>query len=94
MINNNFLGVNGIVQISNVIHLSIIHHKKLKEMFNMGTTFIVMTTLKLAAMGGVGIALTTAFQYFHNFDFKPNKKKGGDSSDIGDILRDKSRHIS
>jgi hypothetical protein len=53
-----------------------------------------MTTLKLATMGGVGIALTTAFQYFHNFDFKPtpNKKKGGDS-DVGEDLRSKSRII-
>lgn len=59
----------------------------------MGTTFIVVTTMKICAMGGVGIALTTAFQYFHNFDFKP-KKKGGDPDGIGKLLREKSRHIS
>jgi hypothetical protein len=62
-------------------------------MFDMGTTFIIMTTLKLATMGGVGLGLTTAFQYFHNFDFKPNKKKGGDSNDIGETLLEKSRRI-
>jgi hypothetical protein len=62
-------------------------------MLNMGTTFIVMTTLKLATMGGVGLVLTTAFQYFHNFDFTPKKKKGGDS-DVGESLLEKSRRIS
>jgi hypothetical protein len=60
----------------------------------MGTTFVVMTALKLAVMGGVGIGLTTAFQFFHNFDFKPNKKKGGQTDDVGDALREKSRSIS
>jgi hypothetical protein len=52
-----------------------------------------MTTLKLAAMGGVGIALTTAFQYFHNFDWKPNKKKGGES-DASESLREKAKSLS
>lgn len=60
----------------------------------MGTSFIIMTTLKLAAMGGVGIALTTAFQYFHNFDFKPNKKKGGETDGVGESLREKSKSLS
>jgi hypothetical protein len=73
-------------------NLNTIHHKKNKGEIHMGSAFIIMTTLKLAAMGGVGIALTTAFQYFHNFDFKPNKKKGGDS-DVGEDLRSKSRII-
>lgn len=59
----------------------------------MGTTFIVMTTLKLCAMGGVGLGLTTAFQFFNNFEFKPNKKKGGES-DVSESLREKARHIS
>lgn len=59
----------------------------------MGTTFIVMTTLKLCAMGGVGIALTTAYQFFNNFDFKPNKKRGGDL-DVGESLREKTKSIS
>jgi hypothetical protein len=53
-----------------------------------------MTTLKLAAMGGIGLSLTTAFQYFHNFDFKPNKKGKGGDSDVGEVLREKSKHIS
>jgi hypothetical protein len=44
-------------------------------------------------MGGVGLALTTAFQYFHNFDWKPSKKKGGDSDAI-ELLREKSKSIS
>ena len=62
-------------------------------MFNMGTTFIVMTTLKLAGMFSTGIALTTAFQYFHNLDFKP-KKKGSDKDDIGESLRERTKSIS
>lgn len=61
----------------------------------MGTTFIVLATLKLATMGGLGIGLTTAFHYFHNFDLKPKKsKKGGEEDGIGSTLREKSRHIS
>jgi hypothetical protein len=60
----------------------------------MATTFIVMTTLKLATMGGVGIALTTAFQYFHTFELKSKKKKGDDESGIGKSLREKSEFIS
>lgn len=60
----------------------------------MGSTAIVMMTLKLATMGGVGIALTAAFQYFHNFEWKPNKKKGGESDGIGETLREKSKSIS
>lgn len=59
----------------------------------MATTFIVMTTLKLAAMGGLGISLATGIQFFH--DFKPSKKnKGDDSNDVGKSLLEKSRHIS
>jgi hypothetical protein len=61
----------------------------------MGTTFIVMTTLKLAAMGGVGIALTSAFQFFHTFELKGKKdKKGGSENAIGESLRKKSEFIS
>jgi hypothetical protein len=61
----------------------------------MGTTFVIMTTLKLAAMGGVGIALTSAFQFFHNFELKGKKdKKGGVESGIGESLRKKSELLS
>jgi hypothetical protein len=61
----------------------------------MGTTFVVMTALKLAAMGGVGITLTTAFQFFHNFELKTKKdKKGGSENGIGESLRKKSELIS
>jgi hypothetical protein len=60
----------------------------------MGTTFVVMTTLKLCAMGGVGIALTSAFQFFHTFELKGKKKKGGEEDGIVKDLLEKSRHIS
>ena len=69
-------------------------YKSYQEVTIMGTTFVVMTTLKLCAMGAVGIGLTTAFQFFHNFDFKPNKKKGGETDDISQSLREKSRSLS
>lgn len=59
----------------------------------MGTTFVILTTLKLAAMGGVGLSLTTAFQYFHSFDWKPNKKKG-EVTDAGESLREKAKTIN
>jgi hypothetical protein len=53
-----------------------------------------MTTLKLAAMGGVGIALTSAFQFFHTFELKGKKdKKGGSDNGIGESLRKKSEFI-
>jgi hypothetical protein len=61
----------------------------------MGTTFVIMTTLKLATMGGLGIGLASAMQFFHNYDFKLKKgKKGSEDNDHGNILREKSRHIS
>jgi hypothetical protein len=59
----------------------------------MGTAFIVMTTLKLAAMGGLGISLASGLQFFHDFKMS-KKKKGGDEDGIGESLREKSRHIS
>jgi hypothetical protein len=60
---------------------------------NMGTSFIIMTTLKLCTMGAVGLGLTTAFQFFNNFDFKP-KKKGGESDGIGESVREKAKSLS
>jgi hypothetical protein len=61
----------------------------------MGTAFVVMTTLKLAAMGGVGIALTSAFQFFHTFEIKTKKdKKGGVENGVGESMRKKSEFIS
>jgi hypothetical protein len=62
----------------------------------MGSTFVVMTALKLATMGVVGIGLTTAFQYFLNFEFKTKKKDKGEhggESDAIESLRQKSRSI-
>lgn len=56
----------------------------------MGTTFVVMTTLKLACMGGLGIALATGIQYFHEFKLS-KKNKGDDSDGIGEALLKKSR---
>lgn len=56
----------------------------------MATTFIVMTTLKLAAMGGLGISLASGLQFFHDFKMS-KKKKGGEEDGIGESLREKSR---
>lgn len=56
----------------------------------MGTTFIVIATLKLAAMGGLGISLASGLQFFHDFKMS-KKKKGGDEDGVGESLREKSR---
>lgn len=58
----------------------------------MGTTFIVIATLKLAAMGGLGITLATGLQYFHDFKLT-KKKKGGEEDGVGESLREKARSI-
>ena len=58
----------------------------------MGTTFILMTTLKLAAMGGLGITLATGIQYFHEFKLS-KKSKGVDENEIGESLLKKSRSL-
>lgn len=59
------------------------------------TTFIVMSALKIGAVMGVGLGVTTAFQYFHNFKFKPKKKEKGGVSDvsISEDFREKARRI-
>ncbi|MEH7374058.1 hypothetical protein [Neobacillus drentensis] len=60
-------------------------------------TFVVMSLLKLGAVGGAGLALCTAFSYFHNFEWKPkkkDKKEKGESdgaAKIGEVLRQKTR---
>lgn len=59
----------------------------------MGTSIIIMGTLGICAFLGSGMALTTAFHYFH--EYKPsNKKKGGDSDGISESLREKARSIN
>jgi hypothetical protein len=58
----------------------------------MGTSVIIMGTLAVCTFLGSGMALSAAFQFFH--DYKPNKKKGGDSDGVGESLREKARSIS
>jgi hypothetical protein len=58
----------------------------------MGTSFIIMGTLGVCAFLGSGMALSAAFQFFH--EFKPSKKKGGDSDGIGESLRERAKSIS
>lgn len=51
----------------------------------MGTTFVIMTGMKLVAVFATGIGVTTAFSYFHNFEWKPKTKKNekkGDSDGV------------
>lgn len=61
----------------------------------MGTTFVVMSALKIATLMGVGLGITTAFQYFHSFEFKPRKKeKGVESDGKSESLREKARLLS
>jgi mannose/fructose/N-acetylgalactosamine-specific phosphotransferase system component IIC len=61
-------------------------------------TFVFMTMLKLGAVGGTGLAICTAFSYFHNFDWKPSKKKkekgeADGATKVGQVLRQKTRSI-
>ena len=59
----------------------------------MGTSVIIMGTLGVCAFLGSGMALSAAFQFFH--EFKPtSKKKGGDSDGIGESLRERAKSIS
>lgn len=62
----------------------------------MGSTFfIVASVLKIGAAMAAGLGASSAFQYFHNFNFKPSKKEGGISDDNGiKSLREKARQIS
>lgn len=56
-------------------------------MGGMGTTFIVMTSLKLATVFGTGIALSSAFSYFHNYEWKPRKKIKKEKGDTDGISK-------
>jgi hypothetical protein len=56
-------------------------------MSGMGTTFIVITSLKLAAAFGTGIALSSAFSYFHNYEWKPRKKDKKEKGDTDGISK-------
>jgi hypothetical protein len=59
----------------------------------MGTTVIIMGTLAVCTFLGSGMALSAAFQYFH--DYKPTgKKKGGDNDGVGESLRERAKSIS
>lgn len=58
-----------------------------------GATFVVMSAMKLCAMGGVGMAMITGIQYFLNFELKA-KKKGGEDNGVGEHLRERSRQLS
>jgi hypothetical protein len=56
-------------------------------------TALLMGTLGVCTFLGAGMALSSAFHYFH--EFKPNnKKKGGDSDDVIESLSKKARSIS
>jgi hypothetical protein len=59
----------------------------------MGATFIIMTTIKLATMGGLGIGLATGLQFFHEFKLT-KKKKGGEEDGIGETIRERAGRIS
>jgi hypothetical protein len=59
----------------------------------MGTSVIIMGTLGVCAFLGSGMALSAAFQFFH--EYKPSKKsKGGDEDGVGESLRQRAKSIS
>lgn len=56
-------------------------------------TTVIMGTLAVCTFLGSGMALSAAFQYFH--EFKPSKKtKGGESDGVGESLREKAKSLS
>jgi hypothetical protein len=49
---------------------------------NVGTTFVVVSLLKVGAFFSVGTVIYTGVNYFLNFKIKPkSKKEKGDESD-------------
>lgn len=58
-----------------------------------GTAIIFKAILGIAAVMGMGLGATASFQYFHAFEFKPNKKKekGVESDGKREALLEKSR---
>ena len=44
--------------------------------------FVAGMLVKVATCGSVGLALSTAVKWFHNFEPKAKKKVGGDDHDV------------
>jgi hypothetical protein len=60
----------------------------------MGTGVIIIGALGICAFLGSGMALTTAFHYFHEYKPSSKKKGGRDSDGIGESLREKARSLN
>lgn len=59
----------------------------------MGSLFIVGSVLKIASVCGVGLGSCTMMKFFHEFEFKFNKK--GDKNDNhSELLREKAKGLS
>lgn len=59
----------------------------------MGTAFIVGSVLKIASVCGIGVGASTMLKFFHEYEFKFNKK--GDKNDNhGESLREKAKGLS
>ncbi|MED3562276.1 DUF7394 family protein [Bacillus xiapuensis] len=59
----------------------------------MGTAFIVGSVLKIASVCGIGIGGSAMMKFFHEFEFKFNKK--GDKNDNhSESLREKAKGLS
>lgn len=59
----------------------------------MASMFIVGSALKIATSLGIGIAASSMFTYFHNFEFK-TKKKGDKDDNYGESLRSRAKGLS
>lgn len=59
----------------------------------MASMFIVGSALKIAGSLGLGIAASSMFTYFHNFELKP-KKKGDKDDNYGESLRQRAKSLS
>jgi hypothetical protein len=47
-----------------------------------GVMFVAGMLVKVATCGSVGLVLSTAVRWFHNYELKAKKKLGGEENDV------------
>lgn len=74
--------------------MGIYYIKKLQGVKNMGTAFIVGSVIKIVAVCGFGVGVSSFIDAFHRYEFKFNKKGDKNATDHGKLLREKAKIIS